>query len=566
MKLTLTIGFLFLLNVITSNKALACSPCGALSDIGQTINGTNLELTFTSNAGWDCCYTVNVEIVCENANFTGIANYISEEICFNGGTGPSTTNTLSMPYPVLIVDLSGFCPGNYKWRAVEPACGIYTPTFTFTVAGASPIVLDASASEVEICEQENSQLSASASNGCNNGTYSYSWSPAIGLSNPNSANPVATHLATTTYTVTVTEDGSCTAPQTADVTITVNPLPTATISGTAAICENDPAVEVTITGADATSPYTVDYVYNGNAETITTTGNTATIPIPNSPPGTHEFTLISVTDASATLCSQNQSGTVTVTVHELPVVDAGPDQDICEPNGTSPSEVTLSASGAVTYVWDNGVVDGVPFIPPAVTSTTYTVTGTDASGCEDTDQLVVNSFPLPVANGTVSDNYGNAALPVEFGNTSISATNYIWEFGNGDQQTTTSHAPIDYSYTVPGIYTVVLTASNGICYDTWATTIEVLPPMEVVSPNIFTPNGDDANDFYFVNVRYGQHFEAVIVNRWGNVIAELNSVNQGWDGKSKGKDVEEGVYFIRYTATDFGGKQVEGHTYFHLER
>src|SRR5690606_14813523 len=98
---------------------------------------------------------------------------------------------------------------------------------------------------------------------------------------------------------------------------------------------------------------------------------------------------------------------------------------------------------------------------------------------------------------SVSDQYGNIVLPVQFGNTSQLATTYTWDFGNGDQTTTTTKAPIDYEYPTPGIYTVVLTASNGICYDTWTTTIEVLPPMVVTAPNIFTPNGDNVNDLYF---------------------------------------------------------------------
>src|SRR5690606_38056581 len=127
-------------------------------------------------------------------------------------------------------------------------------------------------------------------------------------------------------------------------------------------------------------PYTIDYTFNGAPQTVTTTGDSVTIPVPNSPPGTYVFELDTVQDASTTLCAQPQSGTVTVIVNELPIVDAGPDQNICEPNPTSPSEVTLTGSGALTYVWDNGVTDGVPFIPPAATSTTYTVVGTDANG------------------------------------------------------------------------------------------------------------------------------------------------------------------------------------------
>lgn len=562
MKLLKNIFTSTLLLVAFVNYSLACSPCGALSNVTQNINGTNLELTFTSNAGWQCCYTVQIEIVCANASFTGVANYSSAEICINGGTGSSSTWSTPVPYPLTVIDISNFCPGTYKWRAAETSCMIYTPEQQFTVAGASPIQLVSNLSQDTICQTQNTQLSVVASNGCSAGGYSYSWAPAAGLSNPNIANPVATPNATTTYTVTVTENGSCTAPQTSALTVTVNPLPTATVSGTVELCQGEPSPTITFTGASGTAPYTITYNLNGTSQTIVASSN-ATLSAQTANPGVYSYTIVSVEDANQ--CSQNQNSVATVTINGLPIVNAGPDQVLCEPNGATPSEVTLNGSGAVTYTWDNSAQNGVPFTPP-VGQTTYTVTGTDANGCEDTDQLVVTSLTLPVANGAVSDAYGNADLLIDFTNLSQHASEYVWDFGNGATQNETSTVGVSYNYTVPGIYTITLTASNGICSDTWTTEIEVIPPMVVTPPNIFTPNSDNANDLYFVNVDWGEKFEAVILNRWGNVMTELDVIDQGWDGKVAGKDCDEGIYFVKYKATDFGGKEVEGHTYFHLER
>ena len=205
-----------------SQRAHACTPCSALSNVTQTLNGTNLALTFSSNAGWQCCYTVEIEIVCANANFTGTPNYFSAENCINGGGGSSSTYSGTVPYPTTNINLSGYCAGNYKWRARESGCGIYTPEFQFTLGGASPIQIALIASQSTICPNQNTSLSANASNGCNGNNFSYSWSPATGLSNPNIANPVASPSTTTTYTLTVSEAGTCTLPQTSNVTITVN--------------------------------------------------------------------------------------------------------------------------------------------------------------------------------------------------------------------------------------------------------------------------------------------------------------------------------------------------------
>lgn len=551
-----------ILLVAFTNYSLACSPCGALSNVTQNINGTNLELTFTSNAGWQCCYTVQIEIVCANASFTGIANYSSQEICINGGNSASSTWSTPVPYPLTVIDISNFCPGTYKWRAAETSCMIYTPEQQFTVTGASPIQLVSNLTQDTICQTQNTQLSVVASNGCSANGYSYSWAPAAGLSNANIANPVATPNATTTYTVTVTEIGSCTAPQTSALTVTVNPLPTASITGTTELCQGEPSPTVTLTGATGTGPYTISYDLNGTTQTVTAS-NTANLTAQTANPGVYTYSLISIEDANG--CTQNQNSSATVTVNGLPIVNAGPDQVLCEPNGATPSEVTLNGSGALTYTWDNSAQNGVPFTPP-VGQTTFTVTGTDANGCVDTDQLVVTSLTLPVANGAVSDAYGNAELLIDFTNLSQHASEYVWDFGNGATQNETSTTGVSYNYTVPGIYTITLTASNGICSDTWTTEIEVIPPMVVTPPNIFTPNSDNANDLYFVNVDWGERFEAVILNRWGNVMIELDSIDQGWDGKVAGKECDEGVYFVKYKATDFGGKEVEGHTFFHLKR
>jgi gliding motility-associated-like protein len=561
-------SFLALLLFSFSRTALACSPCSALSNITQNLNGTNLELTFTSNAGWQCCYNVEIEIVCANSNFTGIPNYFSQEICIGGGSCASCTDNTPVPYPLTVLDLSNLCAGDYKWRATETGCGIYTAVNTFTIpGGTSPIVIDAIVSNDTICSSETAQFTSSATGGCNsNPTYSYAWTPATGLSNANIANPVAIPNATTTYTLTVSENGACTSPQTAQFTITVNPSPTATISGTTAVCEGDSPPQITLTGAGATAPYTINYSIDGVPQTaVVTFGNSITVDAPTGTAGTYTYALIDVTESSTAACSQTQIGTTTITVNPLPVVDAGEDIVQCEPGGGTPSDVTLSGAGAVTYSWDNGVIDGQAFTPPTGT-TIYTVVGTDANGCENTDQISVTALPLPVASGTPSDTLGNIPMTIDFSNQSQYATAYLWDYQDGNTDNTTSTAIVSNTFNIPGYYEVVLTASNGICNDTDTILVHVLPPMIVTPPNVFTPNGDGTNEQYFVDVQFGEFFEAQIINRWGNFITDLNSINQGWDGKLNGKELEDGVYYIKYVATDYSGNEVEGHTYFHLIR
>ena len=124
------------------------------------------------------------------------------------------------------------------------------------------------------------------------------------------------------YTVQVIETNSagCALPNPVTVQVTVNPMPTATITGTTAVCQNGTAPVVTFTGAGGTAPYTFTYTINGGAnQTVTTsTGNSVTVTVPTTAAGTFTYALVSVQDASATACSQAQTGSAVVTVDPLP--------------------------------------------------------------------------------------------------------------------------------------------------------------------------------------------------------------------------------------------------------
>jgi gliding motility-associated-like protein len=67
---------------------------------------------------------------------------------------------------------------------------------------------------------------------------------------------------------------------------------------------------------------------------------------------------------------------ITIQVNN-PQINAGSDLSVCEGETAS-----LTATGADTYAWDNGVVNGQPFTPTI--DGYYTVVGTDTLGCSNT--------------------------------------------------------------------------------------------------------------------------------------------------------------------------------------
>ena len=164
--------------------------------------------------------------------------------------------------------------------------------------------------------------------------------------------------------------------------------------------------------------------------------------------------LYTVTGIDANGCSNTDQ--VQVTVNALPTVDAGINQTVCA--GTS---VILVGSGANTYTWNNGVLNAVPYIPTV--SQTYTVTGVDANGCSNTDQvsITVNALPNIYAGNDQTVCFGTMVTLTAFG-----GTTYTWN--NGVTNSAPFSANASQSYTVTGL------SSNG-CSNTDQVTVTVLP-------------------------------------------------------------------------------------------
>lgn len=174
-------------------------------------------------------------------------------------------------------------------------------------------------------------------------------------------------------------------------------------------------------------------------------------------PGSYK---VSVTNAN--LGCTDESINFTVTSNPVPNVNAGNDQTVCA--GT---QVTLSASGANTYAWSNGVNTSSLTVSTvnSTYSNVYTVTGTDAiTGCSASDQVTVNVNALPNVNA------GNDITACENNTITLNAngaSSYIWGAGvtNG---VAFNLNPGTYSYTVTG------TDNNG-CVNSDSLTVVVNP-------------------------------------------------------------------------------------------
>ena len=355
------------------------------------------------------------------------------------------------------------------------------------------------------------------------GAITYTWNS--GVSNGVSFTPSTT----STYTVTGTAANGCFASD--QVVITVSPIPIVDAGVNQTVCAG---TAVTLTGMGATTLTWSNGVTNNVSFT----------------PGTS--TTYTVTGTSAAGCSASDQ--VLVTVNALPIVNAGADQTICEG-----STITLIASGAATYTWNNGVTNGVSFTPAA--SGTYSVTGTDANGCINSDMVTIIILSAPNADVIADVTIGDPGLVVNFTNNSSNGTTYNWVFGNGQTSTLSTLIGQTVTYSESGTYTVSLTAANGVCSDVATVQIIILalPQPTIFVPNVFTPNQDGVNDEFFIETSFTQSIQLFILNRWGEIVYETTSLNSKWNGDINGKEATDGVYFYKYEVVGINSDVLIGH-------
>lgn len=296
---------------------------------------------------------------------------------------------------------------------------------------------------------------------------------------------------TLVYTLVSVQESSsmaCLQLQDSSATIIINPLPVATITGTTQVCQNDTAPTILLTGANGTAPYTFTYRINtGAAQTITSTGDSVSIPVSTTVADTFKYVLISVTDASSTTCSQLQSDSATIIVNPLPIAHFG-FNNVCLNQSMYFNDSSAVATGTINlWSWDFG--DGSAAFTAQNPVYIYQSHGTfnvsliaiTNSGCTDTVKQSVTVHPLPDAQFTTNP----AAVgicdgtPITFNDASTIATpdiiqNWDWNFGDGtpvDTNQNTSHL-----YNSPATYTVVLTVTSDFgCTDTINRLVTVNP-------------------------------------------------------------------------------------------
>jgi gliding motility-associated-like protein len=100
-------------------------------------------------------------------------------------------------------------------------------------------------------------------------------------------------------------------------------------------------------------------------------------------------------------------------------------------------------------------------------------------------------------------------------------------------------------------YKLIATDENG-CTQSDEITIDVFIDKDLFIPNIFSPNGDQINDWFGINGGSGieEIAEMTIFDRWGNLMFQLfhfppNDPGYSWDGRMNDRLLNPGVYIYK---------------------
>ncbi|MCF8423402.1 MAG: gliding motility-associated C-terminal domain-containing protein [Bacteroidia bacterium] len=418
---------------------------------------------------------------------------VNTPVTYNWSSG-ANTNTVSLNAAgVYTVDVSN-------------ACGVATATVAVII---TPLpTINASASQTLLCSGQTSLLSLTGSVG------TILWSNGATTATTNVTNGGV-------YTVTVT--AAC-GTAVSSVTIATQVTPTIAISASApTICSGQTSTLTAISNVN-------NYTWSNGSFNNTTVVNTSGI---------------------VTVSVSNNCGVATesinITSGTLPVLTITPSSTLICPNETATLTV---AGGSAPYTWSNSSNTGSVVI---ANGGSVTVSSTNACGTF-TAISVVNVTNVN-ANFSANPTSGTVPLVVSFTNNSSGANSFSWNFGNGNSATTQNVN--SQTYSAVGVYTVDLTAINGLCTDNYSLIISVLnEEATLIIPNVFTPNGDNSNDVFRVTGKNIIEFNCTIFNRWGLQLYYWDDIRNGWDGTTDNKLVPDGTYFYIINAKDLNYKEI----------
>lgn len=284
----------------------------------------------------------------------------------------------------------------YSWSPTDGLSDPFSPNPTLTLD--SPVTLSVTVTDANGCASTDniavtvydapevnvssigticsgSSVSLSASGNYN----SFQWQDGNGNTIGNLANISVSPLSTTTYTV-ILSNTLCNTTDEGEIIVAVEEGYSLLLGPDSGFCNGQTLLlDAVVTG--------IDYLFSWTTQSGNFIGNPQNPQVEINSAGVYTASL---TSPSGCLLTDE----IIITEYSLPVVDAGPDIELCLNTPTG-----ISASGGVNYQWTPQVgLNNAAISSPQISLSEpaeYTVTATDANGCSSSDVIAFTIRPLP---------------------------------------------------------------------------------------------------------------------------------------------------------------------------
>lgn len=378
--------------------------------------------------------------------------------------------------------------GGYDFFIQKLVSGSFIPTQPTSIAGSSAV-----------CAGSTNTYSVALVSGAS----SYSWALPGGWTGSSTSNTISITVGNSSDVISVFAVNGCASSFAQNLTITVNAKPVIAVNS-GSICSGN-SFTISPTGANT-------YTYSGGSAIVSPTVTTS----------------YSVTGTNTAGCVSNAAAISSIAVNQLPTINTTASNTIV----CSGQTVTLGANGASTYTWIPGNLSGfLVNVTPSVT-TTYSVTGTNSNGCNNTmtQPVSVNALPVIVANttSTLLCVGQTATISVTGANT------YTWS-------TSENGSSISVNPTVNTTYTINGTDANNCSSSiTFTQNVSLCTGLDLLSNNSLSflnvyPNPNNGN-FIITSTEdiilamtdnLGQTIQTINLNAFNNHQENVNNLSSG---------------------------------------